>query len=172
MYWKEGCQKDWARLFSLVLSEVKRQQKQTGTQEAPSEDDEKIYLQQKWQSTGTGCLDRLWRIPPRRYSKSTQTQFWLMFSMGLAWAGVWISWSPEVISNLNLSMFLWFNDFVILTTCRQEFKQLQMGQPQDLKSSQIHPVFMKLGVNTVLHLKNLSINLLSSLPHKNQSFSN
>lgn len=54
-----------------------------------------------WLSNGTGCLERLWSLPPWRYSKATWTWSWPCLSQGL----------DQVMSKgpfqLNHSVVLW-----------------------------------------------------------------
>ena len=54
------------------------------------------------QAPGTGCPEKLWSLPPWRYSKAIWG--WSPFLGDPAWAGGWIIWHPEVDSNLSHSV--------------------------------------------------------------------
>ena len=61
------------------------------------------FLLWGWQSTSTGCPDRLWSHHLWRHSKAVWTCSWSTLG-GAASAGLWTRWPPEVPSNLTYAV--------------------------------------------------------------------
>ena len=96
-------------LFSDVQCQEKRQWAQTKTQEVLPEQQETPFLLWGWLSTGTDCPERLWCLPPWRYSKAVWTWSWATGSKQpcLSREGQ-TRWPPEVPSNPDHTVVLWF----------------------------------------------------------------
>ena len=71
-----------------------------------------------WQSTGTGCPERLWSLLLWRYSRPTWTPTCATCCSKPALAGGWTWWSPEVPSNPCNSVILWKPGWRLYNVCK------------------------------------------------------
>lgn len=80
-----------------------------------------IYLLWRWLSTGTGCQERLWKLPPLTYSKAVWTLWWANDSNWLCLSGVVGQDDPKRC--LPNSTILWFCDFSLSIQVKQDKKR-------------------------------------------------
>ena len=68
----------------------------------------RIYFQWGWQSTGSGCPERLWSLLLWKYSRPIWTSTFATYCGEPALAGGWTWWSPEALYIPYSSVAPWF----------------------------------------------------------------